>query len=139
MFNVFSILQLLNKRKLEKLKENWWTNNPEAKKCDKVDDQADGISIQNIGGVFIVIFMGIGLACITLGFEYWWFKWRKRSRVVDVKEADNIKPTDKASKKVKPVTEIIPPAPVAPSNANNPNYGFRARHTFMPSNFRNRF
>lgn len=25
-------------------------------KCDKPEDQSDGISIQNIGGVFIVIF-----------------------------------------------------------------------------------
>lgn len=44
-----AILQLLNKRKLEKLKERWWSTNPEIKKCDKQDDQQDGISIQNIG------------------------------------------------------------------------------------------
>lgn len=80
----YSILQLLNKRKLEKLKETWWNNNEESKVCEKQDDQSDGISIQNIGGVFIVIFMGIGLACITLGVEYWWYKWRKRPTVGDV-------------------------------------------------------
>jgi ionotropic glutamate receptor len=40
----------LNKRKLEKLKEKWWNQNPEKKKnCEKQDDQTDGISIQNIG------------------------------------------------------------------------------------------
>ena len=45
-----AILQLLNKRKLEKLKERWWSpTNPEIRKCDKQDDQQDGISIQNIG------------------------------------------------------------------------------------------
>lgn len=47
------------------------------KKCEKVEDQSDGISIQNIGGVFIVIFVGIGMACVTLVFEYWWYKYRK--------------------------------------------------------------
>ncbi|CAG9857523.1 unnamed protein product [Phyllotreta striolata] len=82
-----AILQLLNRRELERLKEKWWNKNPEKKNCEQVDDQSDGISIQNIGGVFIVIFVGIGLACVTLAFEYWWYKYRKGGRVVDVQEA----------------------------------------------------
>nr|AFP33229.1 ionotropic receptor [Locusta migratoria] len=78
-----AILQLLNKRKLEKLKEQWWNQNPEKRNdCEKQDDQSDGISIQNIGGVFIVIFVGIGLACITLAFEYWWYKLRPQHNAV---------------------------------------------------------
>merc|ERR1712168_1050099 len=48
-----AILKLLNQRKLETLKERWWNQNPEKKVCDKDDDQSDGISIENIGGVFI--------------------------------------------------------------------------------------
>ncbi|KAJ8927536.1 hypothetical protein NQ314_019993 [Rhamnusium bicolor] len=60
--------------------------NPNKKDCEKADDQSDGISIQNIGGVFIVIFVGIGLACITLAFEYWWYKYRKGSKIIDVQE-----------------------------------------------------
>lgn len=90
-FAFFRILQLLNRRELERLKEQWWNRNPSAKKCDKQDDQSDGISIQNIGGVFIVIFVGIGLACITLAFEYWWYKYRKVSKVIDVQEANTKK------------------------------------------------
>ncbi len=35
------------------------------------------------GGVFIVIFVGIGLAIITLIFEYWYYKYRKPSMAVD--------------------------------------------------------
>lgn len=85
------ILQLLNRRELERLKEQWWNRNPNARKCEKQDDQSDGISIQNIGGVFIVIFVGIGLACITLAFEYWWYKYRKVSKVIDVQEAPSKK------------------------------------------------
>nr|APZ81419.1 ionotropic receptor 25a [Adelphocoris lineolatus] len=72
-----AILQLLNKRKLEKLKEKWWTENEDRMQCEKQEEQSDGISIHNIGGVFIVIFVGIGLACITLGLEYWWYKYKK--------------------------------------------------------------
>lgn len=79
-------MQLLNRRQLERLKEKWWNSNPKNIKCDKQDDQSDGISIQNIGGVFIVIFVGIGLACITLAFEYWWYKYRKGSKVIAVQE-----------------------------------------------------
>lgn len=79
------ILQLLNKRYLEKLKERWWKRQ---KTCMKLDDQSDGISIQNIGGVFIVIFVGIVLACITLVFEYWWYKYRKVTpRITNVIES----------------------------------------------------
>ncbi|XP_046384858.1 ionotropic receptor 25a [Ischnura elegans] len=72
-----AILQLLNKRKLEKLKEVWWNQNPERKVCEKQDEQSEGISVQNIGGVFIVIFVGIGLACVTLAFEYWWYRHKR--------------------------------------------------------------
>jgi len=34
-----------------------------------------------LGGVFIVIFVGIGLACFTLAFEYWWYKYKRTSKV----------------------------------------------------------
>ncbi|XP_036327744.1 ionotropic receptor 25a [Rhagoletis pomonella] len=84
-----AILTLLNKRQLEKLKEKWWKNDETQAKCDKPEDQSDGISIHNIGGVFIVIFVGIGMACITLVFEYWWYKYRKNPRIVDVIEANS--------------------------------------------------
>ncbi|CAH1134853.1 unnamed protein product [Ceutorhynchus assimilis] len=82
-----AILQLLNRRELERLKERWWNKNTEKKQCEKADDQSDGISIQNIGGVFIVIFVGIGLACITLAFEYWWYKYRKNTKITNIAEA----------------------------------------------------
>lgn len=100
---------LLNKRKLEKLKEKWWNLNPVRQQCEKQDNQSDGISIHNIGkknihkterkitnnlylnihysfvyksgGVFIVIFVGIGLACVTLAFEYWFYKYKQNPRI----------------------------------------------------------
>lgn len=87
----FRILTLLNKRELEKLKEKWWRPPPDLK-CDQPEDQSEGISIQNIGGVFIVIFVGIGMACLTLVFEYWWYKkYRKNPKIIDVNEATNPK------------------------------------------------
>ncbi|XKL64087.1 hypothetical protein PGB90_004173 [Kerria lacca] len=76
-----AILLLLNKRKLEKLKEKWWNMNPARQQCEKQDNQSDGISIHNIGGVFIVIFVGIGLACVTLAFEYWFYKYKQNPKL----------------------------------------------------------
>lgn len=51
-----AILLLLNKRKLEKLKETWWNMNPEKIQCGKQDNQSDGISIHNIGRLIIQLF-----------------------------------------------------------------------------------
>ncbi|TRY77929.1 hypothetical protein TCAL_07724 [Tigriopus californicus] len=89
-----AILKLLNQRKLETLKERWWNQNPKKKVCDDDDDSSGGISIYNIGGVFIVIFVGIGLAIITLIFEYWYYKNKKpvsptgsQTKKLEVKQA----------------------------------------------------
>ncbi|KAK4882739.1 hypothetical protein RN001_006058 [Aquatica leii] len=81
-----AILNLLNKRQLERLKEKWWNDNPYRVRCEKLEDQSDGISIQNIGGVFIVIFVGICLACGTLAFEYWYYKHRRVTDIVTIQE-----------------------------------------------------
>uniref|UniRef100_A0A7E4W6R4 PBPe domain-containing protein n=1 Tax=Panagrellus redivivus TaxID=6233 RepID=A0A7E4W6R4_PANRE len=69
-----AILKLLNERKLEILKEKWWTRNPNQAKCPSYDDESNGISINNIGGVFIVILAGIVLSFITLVFEYFYYR-----------------------------------------------------------------
>ena len=44
--------------------------------CEKEDEDTGGISIHNIGGVFIVIFVGIVLALITLMAEYYYYKFK---------------------------------------------------------------
>lgn len=85
---------------MEKLKEKWWKNDEAQAKCEKPEDQSDGISIQNIGGVFIVIFVGIGMACITLVFEYWWYRYRKNPRIIDVAEASSDRPNAKDGDKL---------------------------------------
>ncbi|CAI2356710.1 unnamed protein product [Caenorhabditis sp. 36 PRJEB53466] len=73
-----AILMLLNQRRLETLKEKWWTDNPNKVTCPDSSDESDGISIQNIGGVFIVILAGIGLSIVTLAFEYYYYKRKAR-------------------------------------------------------------
>ena len=59
-------------RKNKPLEEKSWSEKfPCAQACEEADDNSGGISIHNIGGVFIVIFIGIGLAIVTLAAEYW--------------------------------------------------------------------
>lgn len=61
----FAILQLINQRFMEILREKWWINNPKRVLCDN-NDESEGISIENIGGVFIIIFAGV-----LLSFLFW--------------------------------------------------------------------
>ena len=82
-----AILKLLNERKLETLKENWWLHYKTT--CEDIKKSSDGISIHNIGGVFIVIFAGVLLAIITLIFEYVFLR-AKRNSIRHVAEANRI-------------------------------------------------
>ncbi|XP_018303765.1 ionotropic receptor 25a isoform X1 [Mycetomoellerius zeteki] len=102
-----AILILLNKRKLEKMKNEWWKNNPIRKNCDLKNDQSDGISIHNIGGVFLVIFVGIIFACLTLAFEYWYY--RHRAKVTELNQATP--PKTKMTKTIKSIRFNLHPAP----------------------------
>lgn len=116
-----AILILLNKRRLEKLKDKWWKHNPVKKNCDLENDQSDGISIHNIGGVFLVIFVGIIFACLTLAFEYWYY--RHRTKVSELNQTTP--PKTKMANAIKSIRFDLHPAPTQ---------GFQ-----MISQFRSRF
>ena len=51
------------------------------KNCEEDEEDTGAISLDNLGGVFIVIFTGIFLAVITLGFEFCYYKKKDHSRV----------------------------------------------------------
>ncbi|KAM0725746.1 Ionotropic receptor 25a [Formica fusca] len=116
-----AILILLNKRRLEKLKDRWWKHNPARKNCDLENDQSDGISIHNIGGVFLVIFVGIVFACFTLAFEYWYYRYR--AKVSDLRKDPKMSPKTKMMKTIKPIRFNLYPAP---THGNKP-VQFRSR------------
>lgn len=87
----FRLLKLLNTRFMEKLKEYWVVKKI---KCPKIEDQQDGIPISNIGGVFIVIFVGIALAICVLIFEFWWFRYHHRLPANIITVAEYVKPEE---------------------------------------------
>ncbi|XP_041370921.1 ionotropic receptor 25a-like [Gigantopelta aegis] len=72
------ILQLINQRELEEFKTKWWSK--DRLQCPDVEDESDGISIKNIGGVFLVIAIGSGLALITLALECYWYSYKPQKR-----------------------------------------------------------
>lgn len=125
---------LLNKRQLEKLKEKWWKKDDVSGKCEKPEDQSDGISIQNIGGVFIVIFVGIGMACITLAFEFWYYKFRKTPKNIITDEPYNNK-FSKNNASMKNVSSFGSTGGLIDTNANSQ---LKARYP-PAGNFRARF
>ena len=57
---------MLNTRQLEKLKNKWWNQTY----CEKPEDYTDGITVQKVGGAYLVIIIGIGLACVSLFVEF---------------------------------------------------------------------
>ncbi|KAK6763794.1 hypothetical protein RB195_024212 [Necator americanus] len=72
-----AILMLLNLRRLETLKEKWWNSNPNKVVCADINNENDGISIQNIGGVFMVILCGIALSVISLTLEFFYYRLKR--------------------------------------------------------------
>ncbi|CAB3400516.1 unnamed protein product [Caenorhabditis bovis] len=89
-----AILMLLNQRRLETLKEKWWTDNPNKVTCPDSSEESDGISIQNIGGVFIVILVGIVLSIITLAFEYYYYKKKGQNSTENEEREDKGEPSN---------------------------------------------
>ncbi|XP_076349970.1 ionotropic receptor 25a-like isoform X2 [Tachypleus tridentatus] len=82
-----AILELLNQRKLEELKEKWWNTNSKLLACEESEERNDGIGIENIGGVFIVIGVGVVIACLTLFAEHLYYKtFQPATKIVPVKK-----------------------------------------------------
>lgn len=77
----FRILKLLNERQLEALKEQWWHKNAKKQECTNVDEETTGISIQNIGGVFILILGGIMISLVILVVEFFYYKRLEKKKV----------------------------------------------------------
>ena len=72
----FRMLELINNRVLEELTDTWWDSNELKKECPRIEDETDGISIKNIGGVFLVIVIGTILSLIVLAVEVYYYKIR---------------------------------------------------------------
>lgn len=83
-------MELATNRKLEDLTNRWWDLNEKHVECPRLEDESDGISIKNIGGVFLVIAIGTALSLIAFVCEYYYYKIRPRSEAYKVGERNAI-------------------------------------------------
>ncbi|TRY76305.1 hypothetical protein TCAL_06372 [Tigriopus californicus] len=68
-----AILQLQEGGKLHMLKEKWWKQRKGGGKCKEVKDkEANELNLKNVGGVFLVLMMGLVLACFIACLERCW-------------------------------------------------------------------
>ncbi|CAJ0595110.1 unnamed protein product [Cylicocyclus nassatus] len=97
-----AILVLLNQKHLETLKEKWWEDNPKRAICADTSDESDGISVQNIGGVFIFISAGLLLSVVTLTIECFYHRRQNLHTVENHRD-------DKENKETNGTTSIASP------------------------------
>lgn len=65
---------MMAKREIEEIKTKWWNQVPTVENCDSFQTKFDGLRINDVGGVFLFVLLGIVLACLMLAFEYFWYK-----------------------------------------------------------------
>lgn len=72
---VSRIFELANRRFLDELQAKWWNRDERNMKCKEYDEIADEIAVDNIGGLFILILIGIFISLGVIVVEYLWFKY----------------------------------------------------------------
>lgn len=76
------IFELANRRFLNELQTKWWNREKRNKDCTEYDEEADEISVENIGGLFILIFIGIAVSFVAIIFEYLWFNYYRKPQII---------------------------------------------------------
>lgn len=66
------ILKLQEDGVLHMLKEKWWKDAGRCKDDDKKPTSASELGLPNVGGVFVVLLAGLGMAAIVAVFEFIW-------------------------------------------------------------------
>ncbi|GFT42893.1 glutamate receptor ionotropic, kainate 2 [Nephila pilipes] len=66
------ILRLQEDGVLHMLKEKWWKDAGKCKDEDKKPTSASELGLPNVGGVFVVLLAGLGMAAIVAVFEFIW-------------------------------------------------------------------
>ncbi|KAL1491677.1 hypothetical protein ABEB36_012237 [Hypothenemus hampei] len=68
-----AVLELQETGKLLKLKTRWWQNEGVEKSCPgKQSVNSEALALENVGGVFIVLVAGIGIAFLIAILEFLW-------------------------------------------------------------------
>ncbi|XP_023339114.1 glutamate receptor ionotropic, kainate 2 [Eurytemora carolleeae] len=78
-----AILQLQEAGRLHVLKNRWWKQRRGGGKCDMAlkKDTANELSLDSVGGVFVILIAGMGIACLISVLEFCWKSGRVESKV----------------------------------------------------------
>ncbi|XP_017467765.1 PREDICTED: glutamate receptor ionotropic, kainate 2-like isoform X2 [Rhagoletis zephyria] len=95
-----SILELQEKGDIQMLYDKWWKNAGETcvRKSNSKQTKANALGLDNIGGVFVVLLVGIGVAACVAVFEFWYhYRTRNRRSVYCEDKYHHTTVTDKAT------------------------------------------
>lgn len=76
------IFELANRGFVDELQTKWWNREQHKLKCTEHDDEADEISVDNIGGLFILILIGISISVLAIAMEFFWFRYYKIPKII---------------------------------------------------------
>lgn len=76
-----AILKLQEGGKLHLLKEKWWKVMRGGGKCEvNPEGGAAALELENVGGIFLVLVLGLGISCLIAVLELIWNRSRRRNR-----------------------------------------------------------
>lgn len=97
------LVQMKNDGSIQKLKNRWWYETVKRRQCYEYRKLYNGITLENGGGIFMVIAAGVVATVIALWIENWYYDMRTRS---DMKKAKS-QPVPAETTKKKKATRCI--------------------------------
>lgn len=81
-----AILDLKEKGELDYLKKKWWEQKRGGRTCSRKSSQdIEALGLPHVGGIFVVLLGGLGLACVVAVTEFVW-----KTRKISTYERDSI-------------------------------------------------
>jgi len=74
-----TILAMQESGRIQVLYNKWWKNTGVCVSDDKKESKASSLGVANVGGIFVVLFVGLALAVIVAGLEFVWNSRRQTS------------------------------------------------------------
>lgn len=78
------MIELKRNGKIQELKNRWWYQKVQRRQCYEHRKLYNGITLENGGGIFMVIAAGVVATIIALWIENWYYDMRTRA---DMKKA----------------------------------------------------
>ena len=67
-----AILELQENNNIQMFYNKWWKNSGTCNQDDKKQETASSLDISNVGGIFVVLFVGLTLAIFVAVIEFLW-------------------------------------------------------------------